>query len=371
MPAILEREPTGLKPDLKSDFRVDYDKNASDKALFDDVVTYLGEYRFNLLKSPYELKYSGGKLRNRHTGEAMSDTTRKALKAKISENNNCSRESGENEGITALDWQLSVAREGDTVVWSSPPGSQEEGYGKYGFLFIGHVGADDSTGKKVSMTAIRVEDPKIQQFNQAMYLLTGEKKDYKTAEEFLARPKVIRENLNEGYIDAILGKTFGFKSNPAEMEKFTLIIRQMSPLIAEFIQSVKDPFKTKNEKRREFYALENYFLKLKADYDRPETRRENFIVNFNAKPKLLEIREKYGNKPPEVAGSCPASTTNKSSNIFSKGLLLNNLLEDEIDYEFDKAGPCGKCNADVKCGPCGLCKACDLAIRASQRINFN
>lgn len=360
MPAVLERRSNGCESENKSDFRLEYDKNASEKALFDDVVSFLGEYRFNLLKSPYELKYSGGKLRNRHTGEAMLDLTQKALNKKTATDNNYSRELEENKGIKSLDWQLSVAKEGDTIAWASPPGPKEEGYGNYGFIFIGNVYVNNSSEKTVQMTAIRLEGPKIEQFNKAIYLLTGEKIDYKSAEEFLAHPKVISENLKEEYVDAILEKAFGFKPNPAEKEMFELIIRQMSPLISEFIKSAKDPRISKTEKLKELYVLENYFLKLKKDYAQPEYRRENFIANFKARPRLPEIRDKYGFEPPKVAGSCPANNKNKnsltSSNLLSRNSFLNDLFSDQewfhcpkCDYQAD--GPIGD-----TCPECGLTK---------------
>lgn len=358
----------------KSDFRLEYGENAPDKALIDDVVSYLGEYRFNLPKFSYELKFSGGKLRDPHRGDSMQDIAQRAIGQKFSRRELSSRERAEKQGLMSLDNQLIFAKEEDTIVWASPPGSKEEGYGNYGFIFIGHVDTDDASGKTVQMTAIRLEAPKIEQFNKAIHLLTGKKTDYRNAEEFLANPKIIKEYLQDGYVDAILGISFSFKPNKEKQEKFEIIMRQMFPLISEFIRSAKDPWKTKEEKIKELYALENYAIKLKRDYDQPTTRRENFIVNFNTRPRLLDIREKYGNKPPEVAGSCPANTNNKNSftsNIFSKGSIINGLFEDEIDYEFDKAGPCKKCSAEVSCGPCGLCRSCDLAIRASQRINLN
>lgn len=374
MPATLERRPTGLNPELKSDFRVgEYKENTSDQALIKDVVSYLGEYRFSLPKFDYQLKYSAGNLKDPDRGDTMRTITQRAIEKKDSEGISSVREHAEKAGFMSLDDQLMSAKDKDTIVWASPPGLKSEGYGEYGFVFIGRVNAQNPSEKIIRMTAIRVEQPTIERFNKAVHLLTGEKTDYKTAEEFLSHPKVLNEPLEEGYVDSVLGMSFSFKPNKEEQEKFALIIRQMFPLILEFIHSAKDPWKPKSEKLKELYALENYALKLKADYGRTEEKRENFLTNFHEKPRLLDIREKYGNKPPEVAGSCPATNNNKnsSSNIFSKGSFLNNLLEDDMNYEFEKDGPCVKCSADVKCGPCGLCRACDLAIRASQKISLN
>lgn len=85
----------------------------------------------------------------------------------------------------------------------------------------------------------------------------------------------------------------------------------------------------------------------------------------------------YGNLPVrEVATGCGSSgSTSKDSfnNSFSPFSISDFGLNGEsIDYEFDQNGPCKKCNAiSVKCGPCGICKACDLAIRASQKFSLN
>lgn len=355
---VLERKSTDFIQENKSDFRLEYGSGASEKALFDDVVYYLGEYRFKLHKSPYELKYSGGKLKDRHGEGTMQDVTRKTLRDKISTGNNYSRELGENEGVISLDQQLSLAKEGDTIVWASPPGPKAEGYGDYGFVFVGHVEADNVSGKTIKMTAARVENPTIEQFNKAINILTGEKTDYKKAEEFLANPRVISEHLEEGYIDSILRLSFSFKPDEKEREKFNSIIQRMFPLISEFIQSAKDPWKTKAEKIKELYSLENYFLELKKDYEQPLFRKENIIVDFKAAPRLVGIVGKYGFEPPKVAGSCPANNNNKnsltSSNLLSKGSFLNNLLGDQEWFH------CPKCDYQAD-GPIGnTCPGCSL-----------
>lgn len=344
----------------QSDFRFEYESNASDKALFDDVVYYLGEYRFRLHKTPYELKYSEGKLKDRHTGNTMQDVTKRELNNKIAAGNNYSRELGENKGIISLDRQLSLAKEGDAIVWASPPGPKEEGYGDYGLFFIGHIKADNVSEKTIQMTALRVKHPTIEQFNQAMHLLTGEKTGYKTPEEFLANPKVLSEHLEEGYVDEILGMSFSFKPNPQEQAKFRLIIQKMSPLISDFIQSAKNPWKTKAEKIKELYSLENYALKLKKDYEQLLTSRENVVIDFKPIPRLPDIVGEYGYKPPQAAGSCPAINNKKNknsltgSNIFSKGLFLDNLLGNQERFN------CPKCGYQAD-GPVGdTCPGCKL-----------
>lgn len=355
---VLERRNVGIAQENKSDFRLEYKESVPEQVLIDDVISYLGEYRFNLPKFSYTLKYSDGKIRDPHRGDPMRDLTQRSIDKKLFEGNGSSRERAEKQGIMSLDRQLMSAKEGDSVVWASPPGPKEEGYGNYGFIFIGNVKVNNLSEKIVQMTAIRLEDPKIEQFNKAMYLLAGEKIDHKNAEEFLADSKVVSGHLQEDYVDALLGRVFSFKPSRKEQEKFEMIMRQMSPLISDFIRSVKDPWKTKEEKIKELYSLENYALKLKRDYDHPENRGENFIANFKAAPRLPDMVGEYGKEPPKAAGSCPSSSKNSltSSNLLSRSSFLNSLFESQewfhcpkCDYQAD--GPIGD-----TCPECGLTK---------------
>jgi hypothetical protein len=335
----------------RSDFRLEYKGNVSDQALIDDITSYLGEYRFNLPKFSYTLKFSNGRLRDPHRGDPMQDLTQRSIDKKVSEGNRTSRERAEKRGIMSLDHQLISAKNEDTIVWASPPGPKEEGYGDYGFVFIGQVKEHDTLEKTIQMTAIRVESPTIGQFNRAIYLLTDEKTDYQTDEEFLANPKVLNKHLEEGYVDALLGRSFSFKPNQEEQEKFEMIMRQMSPLISDFIRSVKNPWKSKEEKIKELYALENYALKLKEDYARPERRRDNFMINYNSKPTLAGITGEYGHEPPKVAGSCPTSS---NSNILSKSSVLNSLFDEQEWFH------CPKCGYQAT-GPIGdTCPECKI-----------
>ena len=335
-----------------SDFRLEYRENVPDQALIDDIVSYLGEYRFSLPKYSYALRFSGGKLRDPHRGDPMSDLSQRAIGKKILEGNTCSREWAEKWGFENLDSQLVSAKENDTIVWASPPGPKEEGYGNYGFIFVGKVEKGYLSEKTIHMTAIRVENPKIEQLNEAMYLITGKKTDYGNAEEFLKNPKVLSEDLKESYIDALLKRCFSFKANEENQEKFRSIMREMFPLFLEFIQSAKNPRKTQGEKRKEFNSLENYALKRKGEYNRVPFGRESIIIDFRPIPRLSSITGKYGYEPPKVAGSCPSS--NKNSNLFSEGSFLNDLFSEQEWFH------CPKCNYQAD-GPIGdTCPNCKL-----------
>jgi len=347
----------------QSDFRLEYGENAPDKALIDDVISYLGEYRFNIPKFSYELKFSNGKLRDPYAKDSMQNLTQRAIGKKILEGKSYSRELADKKGFINLDSQLMSAKENDTVVWASPPGPKEEGYGNYGFIFIGQVGKDNASGKTIQMTAMRVENPTIEQFNKAMHLLTGEKTDYKNAGEFLANPKVLNEHLQENYVDAILGMSFSFKPNEEEQRKFRHIVYgEMFPSIVDFVQFAKNPWKTKAEKIKGLYSLENFALKLKKEHDKALVSKENIIIDFKPILRLPDILGEYGHEPPKVAGSCPTSNSNKtspaSSNILSKGSFLNDLLGNQEWFH------CPKCNFQAD-GPIGdTCPGCGLTKQA-------
>jgi hypothetical protein len=351
---LLQKQGSNVPEKNYSDFRLEYKEKVPDQALINEIVSYLGEYRFRVPKFNYQLEFSGGRIKDPQKKELMLDTAERALSEKISNHKNYSRELAEKRGIESLEHQLNKAEKGDTIFWASPPGPEEEGYGDYGFVFVGRF-----SGKELQMTAVRIDSPKIEQFNEAMRLFTKEKTNYKTAEEFIANPKTIKEQFEEGYADALLNKAFLFKPNKEEQEKFNQIMLKMSPLIRDFVQSAKDPFKSKAEKIKELYSLENYALKLKADYSQPSILKENVVVDFRQIPRLADIRGKYGYEPPKVAGSCPSA--NKSSNLFSKGSFINSLLNNSLSGEqewFHCPNP--KCGY-VATGPIGnTCPGCGL-----------
>lgn len=333
-------------------FRLEYKSDVPENVLLDDVISYLGEYRFGLQKYSYNLAFKDGKLTDPHRDEPMESLAERAILNKLWEGKSSSRERAEKEGFTKLDAQLDSSTNGDTVVWASPPGPKEEGYGDYGFIFIGKINVQNLREKKVNMIAIRVENPTISQFNKAVSLLTGEKTDNKIPEEFLRNPKVLRENLDEGYVDAVLGMSFDFQPKKGEKEKFMKIIERMYPLFKEFINL------TNSKRVKALNAMENLFLKLKNDC---EDDKENIIFVRQEKPlSIAGIMGDFGHKPPKVAGSC-GSTSNKnsltSSNLFARGSGLNGLDGLNEDQEWFH---CPKCDFQAD-GPIGdTCPGCKL-----------
>jgi hypothetical protein len=285
----------------------------------------------------------------------MESLTQKAIDKKNCEGKSSSREGAEKTGIRSLDFQLSLAQNGDTIVWASPPGPKEDDYGNYGFIFVGKVDVKNSAEKKINMTAIRIENPSIPQFNKAMRLITGKQVDNKIPEEFLRNPKVLMEDLNEGYIDSVLGMSFNFRPKKEEKEKFMKIIQRINPLIKDFVNLVKSG--VRDGKIEALNVLENYFLMLKNDY---KNETENVIYQKSeGNLNITALMGSYGQKPPEVRGSC-GSTGSKnsltSSNFLTRGSSINGLNEDEEWFTCPKCsykanGPVGN-----QCPGCGLTK---------------
>jgi hypothetical protein len=354
---LLQGQNLNLPKENTSDFRLEYGKNVPDQVLIDDVVSYLGEYRFSLPKFSYELKFSNGKLRDPHRLDSMEELSQRAIDVSMSKGKFSTREQAEKSAFQKLDRDLQAAKHGDTIVWISPPGPKEEGYGNYGFVFFGKVEGNGTLEKKIKMTAIRVENPTIEQSSNAINVLSGNKPRYKTAEGFLANPLVLPENLSEEYVDSVLGTIFSFKSNPQEQENFNEIIARMFPLIAEFVHFVKNPWKTQAEKIQGLYSLENYASKLNSEYGQSLVRKENIFIDFKPSVRFADIRREYGHEPQKVAGSCPSS--NKTSNILSRNSFINGLLGNSLFGE-QEWFHCPKCDYQAD-GPIGnICPGCKL-----------
>lgn len=324
-------------------FRVEYKPNISENVLIDDIVSYLGEYRFNLPKYSYLLKFSDGKIRNPYTNDSMEEVSQRAIDLKVKKARSSIREKAEKKGFQSLDRQLVYSESGDTIIWVSPPGPKEEGYGDYGFVYFGKVKEGSLEEKNIKMTAIRVESPSIEQFRKAIYMITGENENFEFAEEFLESPKVINQDLKEDYVDAILKRVFDFEPNEKEQEKFRQIIKKMFPLIYDFS---KNPRRS----RYDLYALENYALELKRDYD---------FFDRKTPSNLQDLAVVYRDEPPKVMGSCGSTSANdnfKTSNIFNSLSSLSNLFSEDEWFTCPKCrykadGPVGD-----KCPGCGLTK---------------
>lgn len=323
--SLLKRQ---TREKLGSDaFNLEYDSLPTRAELKRDIVSYLGEYRLQVQKFDYELSYSRDRnhrgevtLRDKDKGESMQIKAKRTLESRGLEKKPTHREEAELAGLQSLNDQLRTSQEGDTVIWASPPGPKEQGYGEYGFLFVGKVKEAGNGEKNVKMTAIRVEKPKqtndidpwIFRFGNVVNAATGREDTYGTPEDFLAKPRVIHEDIAARTIDTLLQQSFQFTPDAEAREKMEAIIKRMDPLIEQFIDKMDTG--SKSERLKAFYALENYALKLRELGQ--DNAGETVIYRSTElhHDDLDQLTIQFGHRPPPVPGSC-GNTEGRSSGL--------------------------------------------------------
>lgn len=335
-------------------FSVEYAPNTSEAELRDDITSYLAEYRFRVGKFDYPLVFTqdheGSTIRDVRRGESMLVKAKRSIREKRMREENSAREEAEAQGISILSIQLSNASEGDSMLWFSPPGKREEGYGDYGFAFLGRVRrtiqVEGEIRKDIEMSAIRLEKPEMSDFNNAFEFLIGRGLNAQKPEEFLRNPVVLANSYTKDQLEAQIRRRFIVKGGREEIEWAGGAIVQLDPAINEFIRLTK--FGTREEKLDAFYSLEKHAVQL------DKWRREGVTIEPSSRPTLDQLRFVYKDVELEtVAGSCPIA--NKSGNIFESSYnALNNAINEwfncpSCNYKAD--GPVGN-----TCPNCGLTK---------------
>lgn len=306
-------------------FNLEYLPRALPRGLIrDDIISYLGEYRLQVPKFHYEYMFSRGEsgkfeLRDSHQGEAMTEKANRAIWERQSRGERITREKAELDGLRRLEDQLRFAKNGDSVLWASPPGPKEEGYGDYGFIYKGELKEVDGV-RKLSMTAIRVESPTVEKFNNALIGLTGDKHTKTFAEEFLEDPRVVRQEVSDKVLDAVLKKEFSFLAEgDVRQQEFDRIIRRLSPIIEDVVDVMQNG--TKVDRLAALRSLENYTLRLKEGDD--FVQQEGRV--YPLRRRLNDILPEYNFVPPVVAGSCGSTGEEQSNNILSIGSSLSSV----------------------------------------------
>lgn len=342
-------------------FRIEYGHHISDAAIRDDIISYLGEYRFQLPTYSYEFSLdTKGHIAEIRDGELMVIKAKRAIERRREQGKSTYREEAELSGFLNLEAQLQYAQLKNTICWASPPGDKEDGYGSYGFFFVGKVGEG-----KIAMTAIRVEDPTLEQYNKAMTFITGESNHKAIAEEFLESPVVVPQDISDQFIDKVLSYFFSLRKAPDAEEVFDLACRRLDPLIQRLIPVIRAG--TKQERTLAFHTIENIALRLKEGKGMFIAETDNY-QNASSSHMRAFVRS-YGYKPPIAAGSC-GSTQKKeervSSNIFSFNFgFLGNFFGEESDEDGTLWPICPSCGEKnkrernefvEKCSHCGSTK---------------
>jgi len=366
-------------------FRLEYNPTIPEKALYNDIISYLGEYRFQVQKYQYKLFYTLGTsaaiedsqaiglhIRGEEKGKSLLAIGKKGIEDRRERGLVTQKVVADYLGMQQMEKQIAEANDGDTIMYASPADS-EEGYA-YGFFYIGHVVVEEGQEhildnskkeKHLEMTAIRLESHQdLDRYNTAVKLLTGENPKFSTVNQFIAHPKRVQRKISMQEIDFVMKGIFDFAMDSKRQKDFAKVIQSMSPYIQEFINLVKSGA-SHAVLEPAFYALENYALELQAKPEIvPEVpmRRENAGVHMQ--PNLAGLVQTHGYEPPKATGSC-GSTSKKnklgSTDLYGQGSLwegeINKLSSNELDSESESDGfECPNCHVGrVKGNECPHC----------------
>lgn len=353
-----------------SAFNLEYDAPPTKRELKRDVISYLGEYRLQVQKYKYELIFGKDNmgvgplaLRDKDRGESMRIKARRTLEERTLKGQPIEREEAEEKGVQSLEDQVQFAQTGDRIFWGSPPGPKDEGYGEYGYLFSGVVSKLPNGEAKLLMEAIRVEKPKIGQYNEGLSALTGTEIRFEAAEDFLKQPVVVRQGVSDEMLDHVLKQSFSFSVDKGKQTTFEKVIKKMDPVIDEFIELFYRG--TREEKIQAFRAMENYATALHKEYESlGEHGNIVYMDDYRKSPQLKQVVHAYNYKPEEVAGSCGDTKQMKSNNILSISTRrnINSIYGDQDGKSTESKwyvcpDPCGY----EATGPIGdTCPSCGL-----------
>lgn len=351
-------------------FNIEYLPNTTRDELRDDIIAYLGEYRIKVQKFDYTMEFSGNaradrRLRDPHRGDLMTDKAKRSIAERRLRGDPTHREEAELRGLLHLEDQLRFTKDGDTIIYGSPPGPKNEGYGDYGYLLVGKMQALDAKSMRLAMQAIRIENPTIEQYNEALSALLGKAIEKAHADEFLEEPFVTSRSLSNEQVEDILQENFTFEIDPNDREMFGWIMQRLP--IADSVEIMQ--YGTRQQKVQALNTLENYTLALKEEYKkRSNSNKVIYLSDHQSVMRLDYLIAQYGHKPPLAAGSCGDTEQGDmfSNNILSQShdALKKALGLSEESYTFDKEGDCVGCGRKgVMVGPCSLCQSCDAAER--------
>lgn len=372
----ITREVVGSKA-----FNLEYFSYTTRTEMYEDIVSYLGEYRFQLDKFDYEMVYAQGTdgnwaIRDTARGESLRTKSERVLKEREYRGDTTLRETHEDKGIEKLDEVLKTAEDGDKLRWMSPPGDSAEGYGTYGFLYEGDIEKKVDGSLMLHMSAIRLEG-ELEDYNKAFSMLTGVDTAHTKAESFLSDPKLVKGEVAKISSEDVLKETFGFEMDVTQKEIFAEVVGRVDDLIHEVIEEIKTG--NQYEKVRAFNTLENYFIKQKqiVEEERKSGGSVVYMESFK-KPTLQDLQAKYGHEAPVAKGSCGAAGQSSNLTIGGGNQIDNFLKSDPLkkvgigdeDYDFDEVGNCRVCGKEgVNVGPCAICQPCDSKMQVEQLMN--
>ena len=352
---IEQRELIHSQGEQQLAFRHEFYENATTAQIKDDVVSFLGEYRFEVPDFEYTMGFSDGQLVDPNTKDSMVAKPQKAIELRRTLNLGTIREEAELRGLISLQKQFTENPTG-TAVWFSPPGAEEDGYGDYGFAYTGK-----KEGDKIRMSAIRLESPSMADFNLIAHSVWDQKEEM-SAEDFLMSPKVL--DIPEEKIKEFVHGVFEVKPKE-EKAIFQEAIGEMDGIIDESVRVLK--FGTSVQKREVITVLENVAIekrnRLIESYIHA-LRQDNEVVVFQEESRQYNLHEamqmaRYTAAPPPVKGSCGMTGKIESANILGKILRPTDSILNKTDQEWFNC-PNPKCKYKAT-GPIGnTCPGCGL-----------
>lgn len=340
-------------------FRLDYDPSVSPHALYEDIVSYLGEYRFEVPEYKYKQRFTRTKSDNMLRLRGEKDDTpmlvfgENAIKDKIENGENVGKVQADLRGMQRVEELLKNAKTGDRILYASPP-DKEYGY-DYGFFYDGRVEELEGGEKILHLRALRIDETSdLEVFNTAMTQMTGAPSDHTSPNQFIENPVHITDLVSDAEINKILHSVFRFESNDKSIIKFHSQIEWMQPYIDGFIELIKNNAPLA-QIQQAFHALENLALDLKE-----ESSQETVVYQEgNLTQSFTDFVDVFGFKPPDVQGTCGSSGGRSSNNIFGSGSIFSGAVRGGSSQEWFTCPECSyKANGPVgnKCPGCGLTK---------------
>jgi len=333
----------------------------SGQEIRDELKSYLGEYRFRLPQYKYNLLYLNNHLRDIYNNEPMLEKAARSIELKNEQRKNPSREIAEYQGIKNLDTVLQNALLGDRIIWASPPGSQIDGYGNYGFIFSGIIDDVNDGQKHLSMTAYRIEETSVEAYNRAISAIMKRQVYFDSPEEFLSQPFIINKNLSNP--ELILRQMV--YPNKIDNKQFELAMAILDPLVKQFIAEAKADV-TKDRLRQLFYTIENLAIQLKENINFTDL----YSLSYSLHANMENFVQRYGSfKPLIVGGSCGGTGEETSietilnRNILNKltGHILAKILGEDEGFE------CPRCHFKTKEKVGNQCPGCKITKEQAQQ----
>ncbi|MFW5704197.1 MAG: hypothetical protein ACOCXQ_05125 [Patescibacteria group bacterium] len=324
-------------------FRLRYQSEAPARAIYKDVVSYLGEYRWQVQEYDYELAFTHGEdgfhLRSPDDNESMlAKAGRAVADVATSRPDKMQRRLAEYENLEKEEVLIQQAEDGDRYFFFSPPDpNKEDEEGAYGFAFISEVkrmqndmsdANEQLAGNQavlVEKKAIRIESQNIEEYRRAYKALTGEECPFETPDEFIANPHPLSPETSKQAIDTIFANSFAFSMNDTDTKRFDIAMKVMQPQIEKCIHMIKHRYPDEAIQVC-FHALENRALELKvATVDQLlAVLHEQQILPDAADDFAFFVRQ-YGYEPPVVGGSCGSTGYAESANMYGFGSSFSSL----------------------------------------------